>query len=807
METLRAFAWRAGTVGLAFVLAVALTLGTSTSSTKTAEAAACTITITEADSVRTVLSSADTGAGSATAAVDTVVPKTIFGFYSRITGGLAADLFGAALERMQITNFASDTSIAITRGIQGTTAVQLDDNDALAGKVVTDNGAECIATAGTALTITLKSAYDNYSAEVYVEETIDTGLVVTVNGAVTTTTETTITYDGAGAAGVEVGDTLLIGTENVFVTADTGTVVTVIRGYNGTTAATHADNASITLAESRDATFAGRQPVTPTINGKSSVNTYAEARTVGLTTYTSGATSSSAQYSGTFTVNSTVPGRAVIAVVGPNAGFMYGATAAASENLINVIFRGAPVDYVDNNADGRYVAADDTDRSSVTAPASVAADTASTCTSTNDDVLFDFEDKEGEELVGTATLTLSDAAFAAGAKFANSGKQDISVTTNTSGDNTVNITGLPCTGNFRYTYTLEYVGTTGSLSLSSNAHVFRTNNKTSTLTATLKKAATAGSVDSVKDTVKTSFPAVTAGDADLYYIEVVAKDDAGNPVGDTIKVKDNDGDGTEGVGSDITFEAYDGTAGGAAVTSLTASSGKARFAVRSAAVRATGVVGSYDLTFYRSADATKSVDITVGVESAASAYTLAASSGQNADGSLNTGSVGTWLVTAKDANGNKISAAPTVTFVVTGLGTGATAGKSIPTSGSLSVSATLGATLSVVAPTVAGSGTIAVINSSGKIVASTTVSFVGNASGATVSGTGCTGSAEGAYTCVVTDGGTAAEVATASGAASVWQSDADGVLQGYVVGTPDFVDTGLASTADIASNSAVIVVR
>jgi hypothetical protein len=143
---------------------------------------------------------------------------------------------------------------------------------------------------------------------------------------------------------------------------------------------------------------------------------------------------------------------------------------------------------------------------------------------------------------------------------------------------------------------------------------------------------------------------------------------------------------------------------------------------------------------------------------------------------------------------------------VTGLGTGATAGSKIPTDGALTVAATTGGVISLVAPTVAGTGTIAVI-AGGKIVASTTTTWSGASAGATVSGTGCTASTVGSYTCVVTDGGTAAEVATASNAVSVWQSDANGVLQGYVVGTPDFVDTGLASTATIANNSAVIVVR
>jgi hypothetical protein len=212
------------------------------------------------------------------------------------------------------------------------------------------------------------------------------------------------------------------------------------------------------------------------------------------------------------------------------------------------------------------------------------------------------------------------------------------------------------------------------------------------------------------------------------------------------------------------------------------------------------------LTFYRSLDATKSVDVTVAVKSAAKTYAIAATSGQNADGSLSTGAVGTWTVTAVDYNGNTISANTAVTFIVTGLGTGATAGSKIPTDGALTVAATTGGVISLVAPTVSGTGTIAVI-AGGKIVVSTTTTWSGASAGATVSGTGCTATTAGSYTCVVTDGGTAAEVATAANAVSVWQSDANGVLQGYVVGTPDFVNTGLASTATIEGSSAVIVVR
>ena len=124
----------------------------------------------------------------------------------------------------------------------------------------------------------------------------------------------------------------------------------------------------------------------------------------------------------------------------------------------------------------------------------------------------------------------------------------------------------------------------------------------------------------------------------------------------------------------------------------------------------------------------------------------------------------------------------------------------------ITITPALGATVTVVAPAGGGSGTVGVIISS-KVVASQAVSYTAASTAAAVSGTGCSATTTGSYTCVVTSGGTAAEVATAAGAVSVWQSDANGVLQGYVVGTPDFVSTGLASTAAIASNSAVIVVR
>jgi hypothetical protein len=797
---------------MAFLLAMTL-MFSATPQTKTVEAAACTVDLSETTgAVTTLVAGALTTETTLTVDGTSAITNGV-GHYSTVQAWAGTSLAtGIAPEQMVVTN-AHATGMTVTRGANGTLIAGVADNAAVIINYPTaDNGADCTATAGTDLTVTLTSAYPDYNAKVWIEDS-KAQTAGAVNGAVSTATETTVTYD---AGTIDAGDTIVIGTEDLFVVSDTGTVATVIRGYNGTTAATHADDAVIVIRENRQNGFAGRSYIEPTINAKAGVDTYAEARTVGLTTFTSGLTN---KYSGTFTLSSAVAGRTVIAIQGPRTGFTYGATGTASENLIVVNFRGAPSDYVDTNANGAYNAGTDTDRSVVTAPTDLAADTTCAAGSVTDDIVFDIQDKNGERLVGTAVVTLSADAVAAGMKFTDSGQSTISVTTLSTGTNTEEVTGIPCTGNFRHTFDIAYTGVTGDLDISgtaNGAYLYRTDDKVSTVTATLYKTATVCSTSntcatSTADKVVTEIAAVAAGAEDDYYITVAALDSAGNPVQDTIKVKDNDGSGTEGLGTDITFEVQDTTPAGGAITSAqTASTGKYNFAIRNAAAVSTAAAdpatGTYTLTFSRSLDATKSVDITVAVKSAAKTYTIAATSGQSDDGSLPTGTVGTWTVTAVDANGNTISANTAVTFIVTGLGTGATAGSKIPTDGALTVAATTGGVISLVAPTVAGTGTIAVI-AGGKIVASTTTTWSGASAGATVSGTGCTASTVGSYTCVVTDGGTAAEVATASNAVSVWQSDANGVLQGYVVGTPDFVDTGLASTATIANNSAVIVVR
>jgi hypothetical protein len=56
-------------------------------------------------------------------------------------------------------------------------------------------------------------------------------------------TQTTITYDGTG--NLSAGEILLIDTEQIYVRSLSTTVLTVTRGVNGTTAATHADDATI----------------------------------------------------------------------------------------------------------------------------------------------------------------------------------------------------------------------------------------------------------------------------------------------------------------------------------------------------------------------------------------------------------------------------------------------------------------------------------------------------------------------------------------------------------------------------------
>jgi len=62
-------------------------------------------------------------------------------------------------------------------------------------------------------------------------------------GTLATTTGTTLTADSDPSATVKVGHTILIGTEQMYVSAISDTSVTVTRGVNGTTAAAHSEAA------------------------------------------------------------------------------------------------------------------------------------------------------------------------------------------------------------------------------------------------------------------------------------------------------------------------------------------------------------------------------------------------------------------------------------------------------------------------------------------------------------------------------------------------------------------------------------
>lgn len=60
-------------------------------------------------------------------------------------------------------------------------------------------------------------------------------------------TDLTVTYDTLAGGAFAVGDYIRMGTEYMYVSADSGTALTVVRGVWGSTAATHLDNAVITV--------------------------------------------------------------------------------------------------------------------------------------------------------------------------------------------------------------------------------------------------------------------------------------------------------------------------------------------------------------------------------------------------------------------------------------------------------------------------------------------------------------------------------------------------------------------------------
>jgi hypothetical protein len=480
-----------------------------------------------------------------------------------------------------------------------------------------------------------------------------------------------------------------------------------------------------------------------------------------------------------------------------------GATQVLAENVIFLTVIGKPVDSsdtTDDDADGNAdLCTEGSDNCSNFAAVTTGA-------STTDTAPYDIQDANGTQLTGYSTLTLSNAP--ATAVFTSTGSQTLIVANTTATDEAAAISGLPKTGNFRYNLSLAFVGTSGSRTLTTT--IGRTDGVISTLTAAPHKAAVAGTctATSAKTDAAWSHASIVANDStDTYYWKVTALDSAGNPVttADAIKVGDSDGLIANGHSNAATggydVELCNGAETAPSSTFTADSFGNAYIALHIANELDANAAGEYTINFKNNVAGTVQASSTFSVAHATASKNTYAIAGPD---NIASNEIGIFTVTCADLNGNVCNANVATTHVVTGLGT---TGSSVPTVGtSLSITPALGANITVVAPAGGGSGTVGVIIGT-KVVASKVVTYAAASTAAAVSGTGCTGATTGSYTCVVTSGGTAAEVATASGAVSIWQSDADGVLQGYVVGTPDFVDTGLASTAAIASSSAIIVVR
>ena len=578
---------------------------------------------------------------------------------------------------------------------------------------------------------------------------------------------------------------------------------------------------------------AADQTLDLTIDGKATVNGtsgyYNLANAINLQTSTWSPTRNA--YTTTFTVYSAVAGIGAVYIqeecgiqdaAGADVGScdleaaVIATTLAGSTNTVYFVFEDVAKDCIDADANGvcaagTEVSADGTganDRSFLQSHA-VGANTSGVAVVAQA-VNFNVEDKNKMDLKGVITFALG--ADSGAATFTNSGTKNITVTTSeaiaSAGVETVAVSNLPATGNFRYALTGSYVGQGSTLDLSTV--IYRTDNKLASLTAaherykgtTGVRSAVTGAVEQfVTDTGD------TLENGYVNYIKLVGTDSAGNPAAATINVTDGDGTAAKGLGAvtGVRLDIVDLAPTGNVATSDDDTVGTdVQHALGSdgIAYAILDITSSTDcgtgctLTFKDSLKL-QSADVTITVRGAASTYTMTGAE------NVEPGAVAVYTLQAYDANGHISDDAPVVTPVSANSETGGTI---VPSTGTITLNALTGGTLTVIAPRKGGTGTLAIV-AGGKVVASKSLTYNAAVVATAVSGTGCSGTSTGSYTCVVTSGGTAAEVATASGAVSVWQSDADGVLQGYVVGTPDFVDTGLASTAAIASNSAVIVVR
>jgi hypothetical protein len=556
------------------------------------------------------------------------------------------------------------------------------------------------------------------------------------------------------------------------------------------------------------------------INGDSAATTAATGAYVNTTLGATG------KYTAKFTITvGNVPGYAVLGFdetgVASNVVYTTHANAASRANAIGILVLGNPVDEkTTTDDDGDGVKSDDNCDSDKDGTAGEAAqDTACSdfsvsvalaALSSTATVSYDPMDTFGRRVSGLVTLSVPDTTTCT---WNESGTKSLIFNASATAADTAVLVGCPTSGNQKITATAAYSGSYGAQTMTAN--ITRSDSAVGTVTSVVYTDCTEPSNKCTVSSALANSAELAAQDNDvddtdganhdMYYVLVKISDDAGNLIdGKTVSWTDGDGSTLTGAGSglDVVMTVYDG----ATLTEVThissdtednadgsdAADGTMKYGF--AALKK----GVHTLTFKESISGISS-SVTLSVRGPGTQASIAGPD------TIEAGGIGVYVVSATDANGFTPQGSTAATFIVTGLGSGVGAGKSVPTGGTLAISATLGANITVVSPAAGGSGTVAVIIGT-KVVDSKVVSYNSN-SAATVSGTGCTGSSTGSYTCVVTGGGSASAIATAAGAVSVWQSDANGVLQGYVVGTPDFVDTGLASTASIASNSAIIVVR
>ena len=143
-------------------------------------------------------------------------------------------------EKVRVTAYTS-TSLTVERGVLGTAAADHDDSTAITFD------AEVLPQPNK---VVFKTSTEDPTAKTWAGAVNDVGNL--------DDSQTDITYDGGSGTKATIPFVIIIDDERMEVTADSDTVFTVVRGFGGTTAATHLDNAAIaTSILAADITTAG----------------------------------------------------------------------------------------------------------------------------------------------------------------------------------------------------------------------------------------------------------------------------------------------------------------------------------------------------------------------------------------------------------------------------------------------------------------------------------------------------------------------------------------------------------------------